>query len=123
MPQNQNQNHAGCKNNTLVSATVSHDVKNYLQISTMFGLIKIKSPTQITCSSTSLIDHILASLSDRISQEGVINVGLSTTNSFIALGKSVELKLEVCTKKSNSVHLRITWLMLKKSKLSKLQIF
>ena len=74
----QNQNHTGCKNNNLVSATASNDVKSYLQFCTMFGLTQIiKSPTRITCSSTSLIDHILASLPDRISQEGVINVGLS----------------------------------------------
>ena len=33
--------------------------------------------TRITCSSTSLIDHILASLPKIISQEGAINVGLS----------------------------------------------
>ena len=44
----------------------------------MFGLTKIiKSPTRKTCSSTSLINHILASLPERISQEDVINVGLS----------------------------------------------
>ena len=59
-------------------AAVSNDVKNYLQFCTMFGLTQmIKSPTRITCSSTSLIDHKLASLPDRISQEGVMNVGLS----------------------------------------------
>ena len=74
----QNQNHTGCKNNTLVSATASNDVKNYLQFCTMFGFTQIiKSPTRITCSSTSLIDHILASLPNRISQEGVMNVSLS----------------------------------------------
>ena len=73
----QNQNQAECKNNTLVSATVTNDAKNYLQFCTMFGLTQIiKSPTRITCSSTSLIDHILASFLERISQEGVINVGL-----------------------------------------------
>ena len=75
----------------------------------MFGLKQIKSPTHVTCSNTSLIDHILASLPDRISQEGVNNnVGLSDTNSFIVLGKLVELKLEVCTKKWNLVHLKVT---------------
>ena len=31
----QNQNHTGCKNNTLVSTTVSNDVKNFLQFCTM----------------------------------------------------------------------------------------
>ena len=44
----------------------------------MFGLTQIiKSPARIICSSTSLIDHIFASLPDRIAPEGVINVGLS----------------------------------------------
>ena len=64
----QNQNYTGCKNNTLVSTTVSNDVKKYLQFCTMFSVSQIiKSPTRITCSSTSLTDHILASLPDRIS--------------------------------------------------------
>ena len=57
---------------------ISNDVKNYLQFRTMFGLTQIiKSPARITCSSTSLIDHILESVPDRISQERVMNVGLS----------------------------------------------
>ena len=44
----------------------------------MFGLTEIiKFPAHKTCSSTSLTDHILASLPDRISEESVINVGLS----------------------------------------------
>ena len=74
----QNQDHTGGKSNSLVSVTVSNDVNTCLQFSTKFGLTQIiKSPTLITCSSTSLIDHILASLPDIISQEGVMNVGLS----------------------------------------------
>ena len=49
----QNQNHIGCKNNTLVAATVSNNAKNYLQFCTMFGLTQIiKSPTRLTCTST-----------------------------------------------------------------------
>ena len=43
----------------------------------MSRIQKIKSPTRITCNSTSLVDHILTSLPDRVSREGVINVGLS----------------------------------------------
>ena len=54
----------------------------------MFGLTQIiKSATHITYSSTSLIDHILASLPESVSQEVVINIGYQTTNSCIALGK------------------------------------
>ena len=74
----QNEDHTGCKNNNIVSATASDNVKSYLQFCAMFGLMQIlKSPTRITCTSTSLIDHALASLPDRISQQGVMNVGLS----------------------------------------------
>ena len=110
------QNHTGCKSNTLVSATVSNDVKNYLQFCTMFGITQIiKSPTRITCGSTSLIDHILASLPDRISQEVVMNLGLSDHQLIYCIRNLVGLKLKVCTKKSNSGHLRITQLMLIKT--------
>ena len=84
----QTQNHAGFKSNTLVSAAVCNDSKNYLQFWTMFGLTQIvKSATHITCSSTPLTDHILVTFPERDSQEVVINVGYQTMNSFIALGK------------------------------------
>ena len=48
---------------------MSRIILNFAQI--------IKTPTHIPCSSTSLIDHTLAILPERISQEGAINVGLS----------------------------------------------
>ena len=53
-------------------------VKNYSDLCTMFGLKQlIENPTQITCSSSSIIDHILASFPDRVTQQGKVNVGLS----------------------------------------------
>ena len=70
--------------------TVSNDVKNYLQFWTMFGLTQIKkSPTRIACSSTTLIDHMLASPFERIPQEDVTNLCLS---------KGGVNYLELCTK-------------------------
>ena len=61
-----------------MSATVSNDVNNYFPFYTMSGLTQIiKSPTCIPCSSTSLMENILASFPESISQEDVINVGLS----------------------------------------------
>ena len=82
--------------NTLVSAAASNDVKNYLQLSriiTMFDLTQItKSPTRIACSSTSLIDHILASLPERISREGVIHVGLSDYQLIYCIRKNSRIK-------------------------------
>ena len=109
-------NHTGCKNNNLVSATASNNVKSYLQFCTMFGLTQImKSPTRIACSSTSLIDHILPSLPDRISQEGVMTVGLSDHQLIYCTRKISRVKTGGAHKKSNSVHLRITQLMLIKT--------
>ena len=44
----------------------------------MFGLKQlIEVPTRITCSRSTIIDHILASFPDRVSQKGAIDVGLS----------------------------------------------
>ena len=37
----------------------------------------IKEPTPITCSTSSLLDHILTNSSEKISQKGVIDVGIS----------------------------------------------
>ena len=43
-----------CKNNTLISRSVTNDARNYHQFCIMFGLTQmIKSPTRITCKNTS----------------------------------------------------------------------
>ena len=55
----------------------SADAKKYHQFYTMHGLNQlIQCSTRITCSTSALIDHILASVPSRVSQKGVINVGL-----------------------------------------------
>ena len=52
--------------NTISSKCLSSDIKNYHQFCTMQGLKQlIKSPTHVTCSTSTLIDHILASFSER----------------------------------------------------------
>ena len=44
----------------------------------MFGLKQLAEvPTRVTCSSSTIIDHILASFPNRVSQQVVIDVGLS----------------------------------------------
>ena len=44
----------------------------------MFGLKQlIESPTRATCSSSSIIDDILTTFLDRITQQGKLNIGLS----------------------------------------------
>ena len=49
---------------------------------------------------------MLTSVPERINQAGVINEKLvyQTTNVLIGLGKIVEFKMEVSTKKINSIH-------------------
>ena len=44
----------------------------------MFGLKQlIEVPTRVTCSSSTIIDHMLGSFPNRVSQQSVIDVGLS----------------------------------------------
>ena len=73
----QNGHYVFQKQNLLSFHSVPNDVKNYFEFCTMFGLKQlIKSPTRIACSN-SIIDQILASFPDRVTQQGIINVGLS----------------------------------------------
>ena len=56
---------------------MSHEFKNYVQFCSLHGLEQlIKSPTRVTCSTSSLIDHILTTFPERLSQQGIIDVGL-----------------------------------------------
>ena len=53
-------------------------VKSYHEICTFFGLKQlIKVPTRTTTSSSTIIDHILASYPERVTQCGVIDISLS----------------------------------------------
>ena len=66
------------KYNSLQSQSIPSDIKKYYEFCTIFDLKQlIEVPTRVTCSSSAIIDHILASFPDRVSQQGVIDVGLS----------------------------------------------
>ena len=74
----QNGHYVFQKRNLLSCHSVSNDVKNYFDFCTVFGLKQlIESSTRITCSSSSIIDHILVSFPDRVTQREILNVGLS----------------------------------------------
>ena len=61
------------KCSTIVSETIPYDVRKYQEFCNVFNLKQlIPCPTRITCSSSAIIDHILASYPDRISQKGII---------------------------------------------------
>ena len=66
------------KNNILNSKSIPNDVKSYHEFCTFFGLKQlIKVPTRTTTSSSTIIDHILASYPERVTQCGVIDISLS----------------------------------------------
>ena len=74
----QNNKYTLCDDNTISSKFLSSSIKHYHQFCTMHGLKQlIKSPTPVTCSTSTLIDHILASSPSRVSQKGAIDVRIS----------------------------------------------
>ena len=59
----------------------------------MFGIKQlIESPTRITCSSSSIINHILTSFSDKVTQRGILNVGLSNHQIIYCTRKITKIK-------------------------------
>ena len=58
--------------------SMSPEVKNYSQFCSLYDLEQlIKSPTWVTCSASSSIDHILTTFPERVSQQEITDVGLS----------------------------------------------
>ena len=52
----------------------------------------IKFPTRVTCSSSSILDHALAGFPDRVSQSGVIDVGISDHQLIYCTRKTARIK-------------------------------
>ena len=66
------------KKNILNSKSIPSDVKSYHEFCTFFGLKQlIKASTRTTISSSTIIDHILASYPERVTQCGVIDISLT----------------------------------------------
>ena len=64
--------------NTSSLEFISNDVKYYYQLCTMVGLRQmIQSPFRATCTISTLIRHILARVSSKISLKGIINTEIS----------------------------------------------
>ena len=60
----------------------------------MHGLKQLrKSPTRVTCSTSTLTDHTLASFPSRVSQKGVIDVEISDHQLIFCTQKISRLKL------------------------------
>ena len=66
------------KKNILNNKSVPSDVKSYQEFCTFFGLKQlIIVPTRVTTGSSTIIDHVLASFPERVTQSGVIDISLS----------------------------------------------
>ena len=81
--------------NTISSKFLSHDIKKYPQFCLMHGLKQIiQSPTRVTCSTSTLIDLILTSAPSRVSQKGVISVGVSDNQLIFCIRNISKIKAD-----------------------------
>ena len=57
---------------------LSPDIKKYTEFCSTYGFKQlIKSPTRTTCSTSTLIDHILTNTKEYMSQSGIIDTAVS----------------------------------------------
>ena len=67
--------------------------KKYHECCTLFHLKQlIKCLTRVTCNSSSILDHVLASFLDRVSQSGVIDIHISDHQSIHCTRKTARIK-------------------------------
>ena len=79
--------------NTISSKFLSSDIKNFHQFCTMHGLKQlIKSPINVTCSTSTLTDHIIARFPSRVSQKAIIDVGISDHQLIFCTRKNSRVK-------------------------------
>ena len=65
----------------------------YQEFLSNFGLKQlIKSPTRITCNTSSLIDHVLTNADNKVSQSGVLDTGLSDHQMIFCTRKLSKIK-------------------------------
>ena len=61
----------------LNNKSIPSEVKSYYEFCTFFRLHQlIKVPKRITCNNANIIDHTLASYPEKVTQQGIIDVGL-----------------------------------------------
>ena len=68
-------------------------VNKYREFCQKFSLTEIiKEPTRITCSTSTMLDHILTNSSERVSEKGVIDVGISDHQLIYCTRKIIRVK-------------------------------
>ena len=90
---NHNNKYIVLDDNTISSKFLSHDIKNYHLFCTMHDLKQlIQSPTRVTSSISTLVNHTLTSALSRVSQKGVINVDVSNHQLIFCTRKVSRIK-------------------------------
>ena len=75
------------------STPIETILKKYKTFCSSFSLLQIiNSPTRVTSNTSSLIDHILTNANDKISNSGVIDVGLSDHQLIFCTRKLLKTK-------------------------------
>ena len=81
------------KCSTTVSNTTPHAVRKYKEFCNFFSLRQLIScSTGISCSSSTIIDHTLTSYPDRVSQKGIIDIGISNHQLIFCTRKTLKNK-------------------------------
>ena len=71
-------------------------IKRYKEFCSLNGLEQLLTlPTRVTKNSTSLLDHVLTNSADRVSQFGVIDMGLSDHQLIYCTRKITRIKLNI----------------------------
>ena len=78
-----------CKYKNLITPLLNQ-YKDFCQSYSLKQMIR--SPTRITCNTSSLIDHILSNSDEKISNSGVIDIGISDHQLIFFTRKIVRLK-------------------------------
>ena len=66
------------KNITKSFPDITADAKKYIEFCQTYGLKQlIRSPTRITCHTSTLLDHIITNTSEKVSLSGTIDIALS----------------------------------------------
>ena len=74
-------------------------VNKYKEFCQTFSLTEIiKEPTRITCSTSTLPDHIFTNSSEKVSQKGVVDVGISDHQLIYCTRKLKELSIRCIIK-------------------------
>ena len=78
---------------TIASNTIPYNVRKFQKFCNVFNLKQLIScPTCMTCSSSTIIDHILASYPDRVSQKGIIDIEISDHELIFCARKTLKTK-------------------------------